>query len=166
MKFGYRTARETDRDMIYCLYRQVMRPLIAQIWAWDETWQRQDFDKYFVPEDIRLVHEHQTLVGYSQTEKRERQLYLRMLVVDAHCRRQGVGRTLLGRIIDEAAARFDEVGLEVFRINTAAKSFYEKFGFRQVGDTDASLVMVLPLARDNDSSGARSELDAGVPKRA
>lgn len=142
MTYAYRKAEETDREAIYQLYRLVMRGFISEIWGWDEQWQRTDFSTHFDPHGITLAYQEHELAGYSHVENRDGQLFIRMIVVHPHYQRNGIGRKLLGSVIASAGEQSKSIGLEVFKINEVAKTFYERHGFNIEGETPSSLIMV------------------------
>lgn len=119
-----------------------MRGLISRIWGWDEQWQRNDFASHFDPHGISLACQGRTLVGYSQVEHRDGLLFIRMMVVHSEFRRKGIGRKLLSDVITSAGMQSKHIGLEVFKINNEARSFYENHGFTVAGDTPYSHIMV------------------------
>lgn len=138
---SFRTAREADRASEYELYRLVMRGFVAEIWGWDEEWQRRDFSAHFDPDGITLGYVGQELAAYSQVEDRNDRLFIRMIVVDPQHQHSGIGRTLLEAVIASAGRQSRSIGLEVFRINAFAKAFYERHGFVVEGETSSSFVM-------------------------
>lgn len=118
-----------------------MRSYVSEIWGWNEQWQENDFSAHFDPKDITLVHKERELVGYSHVENRNDQLFLRMIVVHPHHQRKGIGRKLLESVITSGKEQSKRIGLEVFKINTEAKKFYERYGFNVEGKTPSSYVM-------------------------
>lgn len=61
-------------------------------------------------------------------------------------RGKGVGAALMERLLEEAALRYEAVSLSVSKGNPARK-LYERLGFEQVGEDDASAVMLKPLRK-------------------
>lgn len=119
-----------------------MRGLISRIWGWELQWQQNDLASHFDPHGISLACQGRTLAGYSQIEHRDGFLFTRMVVVHPEFRRKGIGRKLLGDVIASADMQSKPIGLEVFKINNAARSFYESDGFKVEGDTPSSYIMV------------------------
>ena len=142
MTYAYRKAEEQDREAVYQLYRLVMRGFISDIWGWDEQWQQTDFSTHFDPHDVTLAFHDDELVGYSHVEKREGQLFIRMIVVHPTYQRKGIGKKLLASAIESAGEQSKSVGLEVFKINGVARAFYERHGFNVEGETPTSHIMV------------------------
>lgn len=52
------------------------------------------------------------------------------LFVSPRCHREGIGRALM----DEARASRDHLELDVFEANAIGRAFYERYGFRLVGE--------------------------------
>lgn len=66
--------------------------------------------------------------------------YLRLLVVDAGLRRQGIGRRLLEAFEQRAFARWPNAYLCVSDFNTDARAFYRRAGYVEVGTLPGLLV--------------------------
>ena len=141
MTYTYREALPTEHAIIFDLYRLVMREFITAIWGWNESWQADDFAAHFNAKTITLVHHETTLVGYSQIDHSIDRLFIRMIVVHPQHQHQGIGTRLLRTVIDMGEAHSQRIGLEVFKINRAAKQFYKRHGFKVEGETASSFVM-------------------------
>jgi len=118
-----------------------MRNNIEQIWGWDEKWQENDFSEHFKPEQTTVVTAGAEIIGYAQVEPKSEALYLRMLLLAPEHQKKGVGTSILRRVLSVASEQRLGVELQVFKINESAKRFYERHGFRVVGETPTSLVM-------------------------
>ncbi|MGY6277968.1 N-acetyltransferase family protein [Methylomonas sp. MgM2] len=143
MTYSYRKATAMDREAIFELYRQIMHDYIAEIWGWNEDWQTNDFAAHFNPEGITLVYEGKQLVGYAHIDNNKDHIFLRMLAIHRNHQRNGIGTHLLLRLITSGQEQSKTVSLEVFKINMEAKRFYERLGFKVVGESLHSYVMRL-----------------------
>lgn len=143
MSYSYRKATAMDKEAIFELYRQVMGDYISEIWGWNEDWQTNDFAAHFNSEGITLVYEGNQLVGYAHIDNNRDHLFLRMLAIHRNHQRNGIGTHLLLWLITSATEQSKPVGLEVFKINMEAKRFYERHGFKVVGESLHSYVMRL-----------------------
>ena len=141
MTYTYRAAHTGEHDIIFDLYRLVMRDLITAIWGWNESWQADDFAAYFNAKSITLVHHETTLVAYSQIENSPDRLFIRMILVHPQHQGQGIGTQLLRTAIELGETQTQRIGLEVFKINREAKLFYQRHGFKVEGETASSFVM-------------------------
>src|SRR2546422_772603 len=80
------------------------------------------------------LREGARVVGYLCLWEVADEVHITNIAVRPDCRRRGLGRTLLGGILDEARQRrIRLVVLEVRPSNTEARTLYESFGFRVVG---------------------------------
>ncbi len=59
-------------------------------------------------------------------------------------RGKGIGTALMEQVLEEAAIRYETVSLSVSKGNPARK-LYKRLGFKQVGEDDASVVMLKRL---------------------
>jgi len=74
------------------------------------------------------------VVGYICLWEVADELHITNIAVHPTARRRGLGRTLLGRTLDDARGRsLRLVVLEVRPSNTEARALYESFGFKVVG---------------------------------
>jgi ribosomal-protein-alanine N-acetyltransferase len=112
-----------------------------------------------------VMRDGSRVVGYLCLWEIADELHITNIAVDPALRRQGIGRTLLRGVLDDARQRgLRLVALEVRPSNIEARALYESFGFRVVGrrrgyyyDTgEDALVMETTLtagARARDVSG-------------
>ena len=72
-------------------------------------------------------------VAFYCNDAATRQAYITLVLVEPGHRGQGIGRTLVARVLDLARSRgFTSCRLEVEGTNTAARAMYEDLGFRIV----------------------------------
>jgi len=109
-----------------------------------------------------VLREDAQVAGYLCTWQIVDELHVTNLAVHPDRRHQGLGRMLLGRILDEARhGGVRHVVLEVRPSNIEARGLYESFGFRVVGrrrgyyyDTgEDALVMEAALTGDDGNKG-------------
>lgn len=143
MSYIYRNATNEDKDDIYKVYREVMGGYITSIWGWDEAWQKNDFSSHYKADGITLVYKANELVGYSQIEEQDDLLYMRMLAILPNHQKKGIGRQLLESFVAKGKYHSKYLSLEVFKINTKAREFYEYQGFIVVDETTNSFAMEL-----------------------
>lgn len=106
----------------------------------------------------RVLREDARVAGYLCTWQIADELHITNIAVHPDRRHRGLGRTLLGRILDEARqGGVRQVVLEVRPSNVEARRLYQSFGFRVVGrrrgyyyDTgEDALVMEAALTSDD-----------------
>ncbi|MCW9025212.1 MAG: GNAT family N-acetyltransferase [Gammaproteobacteria bacterium] len=142
-QYFFHEAAKNEEAILFDLYTRVMKEYITEIWGWDQKWQENDFSKHFNPENITVVREKGTMIGYSQVEDQGNQLYIRMLLVLPKYQRKSIGASLLSAVIEKARAESKSIALQVFKVNRQAKSFYEHCGFQVQGNTPSSFIMGL-----------------------
>ena len=75
-----------------------------------------------------------TVAGFCAFWKVVDQIHINNLAIHPSCRRRGLGRQLLQRVLEEAAAQgAPHATLEVRRSNVPARRLYEDAGFELVG---------------------------------
>jgi GNAT superfamily N-acetyltransferase len=88
--------------------------------------------------DVLFAARMETVVGVAWLSFAQRMLngaaYLRLLLVDEHAHGQGVGRQLLNAVEQVARDRANHLYLLATIDNVAARGFYERHGYRHVGD--------------------------------
>jgi ribosomal protein S18 acetylase RimI-like enzyme len=141
MMITTRIAHAGDRAAIWMLYQSAMRQHIEAIWGWDEDWQVADFEKAFSTSATYVVETDSEFSGYVQLDINEDDSYLRMLILMPAVRSMGIGASLLAEIqrLNRQAGR--KLRLRVFRVNDAAKRFYEREGWRVEAEDDAGFLM-------------------------
>ena len=141
MGFDTRPATLDDRAQLYELYASVLKVHITKIWGWDESWQQRDFDDHFVPDHIQVAVVQGNVVAYIHVDPQNGSPHVRMMCVAPAHQRKGIGGALLKSLVEDCAAKRQDVALLVFRINTDARRFYESLGFEVCGETETHYEM-------------------------
>lgn len=121
-----------------------------------DPWEQLAFEREVHNEVSRSVVARDTdgrLVGYSIYWAAGPEFHLLNLAVAPWCRRRGIARVLMRRLIHDARREKAEyIALEVRRSNAAAKALYLDFGFVTVGfrpryykDSEDAEVMLVRL---------------------
>ena len=141
MNVAFRVGAEADFTSLFEIYALAMKEHIEAIWGWDAAWQLDEFRKHFDPAKIVVAADANRVIGYVQVEERPSEAYLRMLAIIPSYQRTGIGSRLLGRVVADAPYGASRIALQVFHRNGAALRFYERHGFRCVGETEVSRKM-------------------------
>ncbi|MFH0909050.1 MAG: GNAT family N-acetyltransferase [bacterium] len=147
-----RPATAQDREQLYSLYCTVLRDHISAIWGWDDTWQRNDFDGHFSPQQITVLLVGNHPIGYMHVEERSGVTWLRMIAILPEHQKKGIGRRAMEDLIDKANHQAKDIGLQVFKINTNARRFYERLGFNIEEETSTHFVMRRKMSQPNTAS--------------
>lgn len=152
MDIATRIANEDDKVHVWTLYQSALKPHIESIWGWDEAWQVAYFEKAFSTSATYVLEAGSEIAGYIQLDINNREIYLAMLVLAPNVRSKGIGAKLLAEISRLAHQAGRTMHLRVFRVNGAAKRFYEREGWRVKAEEDAFFLMTHPLNETNRST--------------
>lgn len=141
MEFQTRRATAKDREPLFALYGKVLRKHIADIWGWNDEWQKNDFDTHFRPEDVTVLLDAGRIIGYMQAEDQDDVVWLRMIVVQPEYQSKGIGGSVLRQLITRTNGMGKDIALAVFKINTDARRLYERLGFVVEGETSTHFNM-------------------------
>jgi ribosomal protein S18 acetylase RimI-like enzyme len=134
IRYTLRDAQAEDHHLIYIIKANALREYAEATWgAWDDTHQRQRFDANFAHERFAIVVVNEEPVGFLETVVKPHHVRVHNIALVPEWRNLGIGTRL---IIDLAGANgHREVRLRVLKTNPA-KRFYERLGFKVVGDPD------------------------------
>ena len=155
---GFSISRMTEHDLLEVV--EIEEESGLSRWGWAAYYaelQGNNRDLMLVaraPESKAPRVSHR-LAGYIVARVGANELHINNVAVRERYRRQGIGITLLGRILEEGKSRGVEVAfLELRAGNSAALSLYEKCGFNLTArrknyysePTEDALVMTIQLA--------------------
>lgn len=121
-EFNIREARLEDLDSIYQI----------ELESFPDPYPRGLLKAFFfLPGSILVALSRREIIGYAIGILREEELgHIISIAVAKNERRRGVGRALLGRLMERlSGAGVRRIVLEVRKSNFEAKSLYQKFGF-------------------------------------
>jgi ribosomal protein S18 acetylase RimI-like enzyme len=135
-----RAARQEDAGFLYGLLKATMQAYVAQIWGWDEQWQRAYFQERFDPSQERIVVLEGEDIGVLSMEEKEDEVFLAKIYLLPEYQGQGIGTHLVQSVRDQAFGRGLPVTLQVLKVNPARR-LYERLGFVEVGETETHTLM-------------------------
>jgi ribosomal protein S18 acetylase RimI-like enzyme len=134
-EIGFRPASAGDFDYCKRLYFGGMETII-DVLGLDRTVLAVSFAQQWEWSQVRILVEEGEEVGWMQSfERGEDELFLAQLFVDGPFQGRGIGTEVMGRLIAEAEANGQAVGLDVVKINPALR-LYERLGFRITGEEE------------------------------
>ena len=145
MDYKIRFATSDDHDMIYALKKENLRPYVEKIWGWDEDYQIKDFDKKF--NDIQhyfVIEVDSRFAGFLQYYYEHPYFEVANIHLDPEHRGKGIGSDCLRHLQKVCIAQDRNIRLRCFRENHRAKSFYQKIGFMQTGETETHYILEYP----------------------
>lgn len=143
--FSERAAEDGDRDVLFALHEASMRPCVEATYGpWDDAFQRALFDQCW-PRDrqhIRVLVENGEVIGWVRALRLGSELHIGQIEVHPSRQGQGIGTTILNRVLAVARAERKAVSLSVMKANVRARSLYERLGFYAVGETKTHVEMI------------------------
>jgi len=130
-----RAARE-DLEFAFGALREAMRDSVAATWgSWDDDHQRALFAPSFDLRTHRVLRLEGRDAGILAVEPFVDRLHLARLFLLPAAQGRGLGTRILGALLAASEARGVPVALTVLHTNPRARAFYERLGFRAVGET-------------------------------
>jgi ribosomal protein S18 acetylase RimI-like enzyme len=139
-RFNRRPAGPKDRPFAERLYLEVMRPLLEELGEWDEAALVQHFRKGYRREEVSLVVQGRSRIGWLQVTEQPDSLMLSQIHLVRNARNRGIGSALLRDLMARADRERRPVMLWVVK-NNPARQLYERLGFRVVGAESYKLRM-------------------------
>ena len=142
MDYKIRIATPDDRNLIYALKAESVRPYVEKIWGWDEDYQKNDFDSDFSNiEQFHVIEINNSFVGFVQYHFE----YPYLEVVEIHllpeCRGKGIGSDILQYLQKVCVTQDRKIRIGCFKENHRAKQLYLKLGFIQIKETDTHFIL-------------------------
>jgi GNAT superfamily N-acetyltransferase len=137
----FRPATPDDAEFAYRVKRAAFRGYAEQVWGWNEEEQRRLHESRFAAQDAFVIQQAGADVGFLSTNRAGDHLDLKQLFVLPEHQGGGTGSACLRRLISDARRDRVPVGLQVLKVNPAARRFFERHGFRAVGETETHVQM-------------------------
>ncbi len=118
-------VHEIRREALYGIARLALAPF-------DEGAEEERFRKRFDPMRHQILLLEDRPVGFVELEPDGDATRIRALAISRHARGKGIGTELINSLRTSNAL----LVLRVLKLNTRAKSFYEKNGFQIVGEVE------------------------------
>ena len=131
-QFEVRQATPGDRDTLYRIKRETIRPYVEQVWGWDEELQERRFCESYDHTTTQVVVVDGLAVGLLRVSERESAVFIDQVEITPKYQSQGIGTSL----INDLLARGRPVELGVLKVNVDARRLYERLGFRVTGETE------------------------------
>ena len=130
------TSNASDRDSLFAMYAEALRPNIESSLGWHTDSQRSRFDALYPSASIKEICLGNARVGFLALERRLGSLHVRLLVLVPQSRGKGLGSEVL-RLVEFIATRTGlDVSLSAFSGNERAISFYQRLGYQRVDADD------------------------------
>lgn len=141
LKLTRRPAEEGDIEFARKAHHQAYRDvIIKQFGEWNEEAQDRFFDSSWKNSTYEILLFNDQLCGYFSIEESEKCITLQELVILPTFQSQGIGFSILNKVIEMAKRKNIPARLQVLKENTAIK-LYHKIGFKKVAETKTHFEM-------------------------
>jgi putative acetyltransferase len=130
---GLRQPRSGDDEFCFQLHRAALGEYVEAIWGWDEPEQRAYHEQHFDAARTQIITVDGHDAGALVVDDTGTGVVLGRIELEPHHQGRGIGGHVVRALTTEAASRGQDVVLEVLDVNTRAKAFYERLGFRETG---------------------------------
>lgn len=125
MSFSTRVARADDLAFLDALYSDNMKGYVERVGTWDPDMFRGNFE----PSAIELIEVQGDRAGFFKLVPERDSIYLAELQVGKKYQENGIGSSILEKLIDYAGKKESLITLKVIRGNPA-EFLYLRYGFR------------------------------------
>ena len=168
-RVGLRPAAEGDYEELVRVYASTRAAELEQVTWWDDEQklafcraqydaQKAEYEARFPASEYDVILLGGSTAGRIWVARTEDEIRLLDIALLPEVRRRGVGAALVGALIEEARASGKRLRHMVFMLNTDARRFYERLGFRVFEDIGGYLHMEwAPEGEAADGRGAGRE---------
>jgi GNAT superfamily N-acetyltransferase len=136
MTVTLRKALPGDRDFAFRARKAAFQPYVEKAFGWNEGAQQQLHAERFGVQEFRIISVAGLDVGVMALEKSHDCVRLNQLFLLPEYQGREIGRRSMSVVMDEARALGLPIRLRVLRVNPRARKFYERLGFKLVGESD------------------------------
>ena len=151
-KVVLRPAGASDYEGLVRIYASTREAELAQVTWWDDEQklafcraqygaQKEEYDARFPEAEYDVIEVEGRAVGRVWVGRAAEEIRLLDIALLPEARRRGLGAAIVGALIEEARASGKRLRHMVFMLNTDARRFYERLGFRVFEDIGGYLHM-------------------------
>lgn len=140
--YSFRQATMDDYEFLYSLHVQALRPYVEKLWGWEETWQREYFERKFDPQNRQIIQIEGQDAGVLVVQQCKGQTYIALIEILPEFHGRGVGTTIIKDLCNQAHKRNEVVTLHVLRSNVPARRLYERLGFEVTREEEYRVKMI------------------------
>lgn len=139
-----RKATASDSEFAYRTKKAAFRRYVEQVWGWDEEEQRQLHIRRYASQEFSVIQLSGVYVGIMAIVQEPDCVKLNQMYVLPEHQGKGIGTACTMRVIEDATAAELSVRLQVLKVNSRAIGFFQKLGFKRIGESDTHVLMEGP----------------------
>jgi len=137
----FRPAAPEDSEFAYQVKKASFGEYVEKVWGWDESEQRDLHTRRFQSQDVEIIELNGSDLGFIATVTTPEALRLYQMFILPEYQGRGIGSECVNRVVEKAKAFTIPVRLQVLKVNKRARAFYERLGFRTIGENDTHIKM-------------------------
>jgi GNAT superfamily N-acetyltransferase len=135
-EWSLRPATDDDREFLFELHRATMGAYIDATFGWDDRWQQAHFDETFAPDTYEIIRVGDEDAGVLVRDAGDAEIWLVLIELQPRFQGAGIGTAVVESVLRQGAETSKPVALRVLRVNTSARSLYERLGFAAYREDD------------------------------
>ena len=136
-----RKATAADSEFAYRTKKAAFRKYVEKVWGWDEEEQRQLHERRFASQDFQVIQVSGIDVGIFSIVRQPDCVKVNQMFILPEYQSRGIVAACMMRIIEDAAVSGLPVRLQVLKVNKRAVVFYQRLGFRSIGESGTHVIM-------------------------
>ena len=136
-----RKATADDSEFAYRTKKAAFRKYVEKVWGWDEEEQRQLHERRFASQDFQVIQVSGIDVGILAIVRQPDCVKVNQMFILPEYQSRGIGAACMLRIIEDAVTSELPVRLQVLKVNSRAVAFYQRLGFRSIGESDTHVLL-------------------------
>jgi ribosomal protein S18 acetylase RimI-like enzyme len=148
--YSFRQATMDDYEFLYNLHVLALRPYVEKLWGWEETWQREYFERKFDPKTRKIIQIDDQDAGVLVVQHCEGQLYIALIEILTEFHGRGIGTAIIIDLCHQAHECNQVVTLHVLRSNVPARRLYERLGFEVTEEEEYRIKMIKKIPQPSN----------------
>lgn len=141
MKYEIRNIDNGDKQAIYLIKKESIKPYVEKIWGWDEEYQTIDFEEGFILDNFKKIMIDELFIGFIETQECDNQINIAEIHILPEYQGFGIGSDLIRNTVAEAKEKNKSTTLGCFKDNVNAFKLYKRLGFEMVNETETHFVL-------------------------
>jgi ribosomal protein S18 acetylase RimI-like enzyme len=146
VSYSLRQATLDDYEFLYNLHVLALRSYVEKLWGWEESWQREYFERKFDPQKRKIIQVESQDAGVLVVQQSNRQTYIELIELMPEFQGHGVGTAIITDICSQAYGHSEVVTLHVLKSNIPARRLYERLGFEIVQEEEYRIKMIRKIS--------------------
>jgi len=135
-----RKATPADNEFAFQTKKAAFKKYVEEIWGWDEVEQRKLHNRRFASHDFSVIQWSGIDVGILVLEQESDYVKLNQLFILPEYHGKGIGSACMELIVEKKET-LHPIRLQVLKVNKPAFLFFNKLGFKTIGETDSHYQM-------------------------